>query len=75
MYANCRINFKSVFQMFLFIYLFIYFLNFRKSLEIFGSVGKSSKNIPDVIGTVANGSQELKSFGADFREVLKRTAA
>ena len=56
---------------------------FGKSSEIFGSARKSSERLrksseifgkfPDVIENVRNGSQELKSFGAGFGEVLKWT--
>ena len=47
------------------------FLNFRR---IFGNLRKCSENFwkfPDVIVNVRTGSQELKSFGAGFWEVLK----
>ena len=61
--------------------------NRRQSLETFGKLRKQLKsvfqcfvnsseifgNFPDVIGNVRNGSQELKSFGAGFLEVLKWT--
>ena len=46
--------------------------------ENFGTLQKCSDIIGkflDVIGTACNISQELKSFGADYREVLKRTPA
>ena len=59
-------QFKSVFQMFLF------FLSFGESLEIFGSkclkiIGK----FPEVIRNVPNGSQELKGFGVGFKKSSK----
>ena len=54
--------------------------NLRECSEIFGKLRKRFKSVfqmfllflkifgkfPGVIGTVSNGSQELKSFGADF---------
>ena len=54
-------QFKRGFQMFLW-----FFKIFGKSSEIF-------RKFLDVIGNVCNGSQELKSFGAGFWEVLKWT--
>ena len=67
-FEKLRKRFKSNFLMFL-----IFLKIFGK---IFGNLRKCSKIIgkfPDVIGNVRNGSQELKSFGAGFLEVLKRT--
>ena len=40
--------------------------NLRKSSEVF-------RKFPDVIRNARIGSQELKSFGAGFRKVLKWT--
>ena len=61
---NFRNGSKVIFRCF---YDFLKFSeNLRKSSEIFGK-------FPDVIGNVGNGSQELKSFGVGFLEVLKWT--
>ena len=50
--------------------IFRCFYDFLKSSEVFGNL---RKRFSDVIGSVRNGSQELKGFGARFWEVLKWT--